>query len=210
MSYSSVCGGKGKKMTLISLGILKEDPVWVLFPGSDGTKELILTMLFLFVMFWLVLISRRCSIPLFVIYILTLLYFTMMCRTFSDNRKLLNGLFDTIRNSLSMEGGLHITDRVTFNAMLLNILLFAPMGYLLPTIFKLFTKVWFMIPMGLIISLIIETTQYFTGLGVFDVDDLFFNTLGTALGFLLFRLLVILERKREKRRKNIELNGNSL
>ncbi len=190
-------------MTLTGLSILKEDPVWVLFPGSDGTKELILTLLFLFVMFLLVVISRRCSIPLFVIYILSLLYFTMMCRTSSDSRTLRSGLFDTIRSSVSMEGGLHVTDRVTFNAMLLNILLFVPLGFILPAIFKLFTKIYFMIPFGLIISLIIETTQYFTGLGVFDVDDLLFNTLGTALGALLFRLLVMVERKREKRRENI-------
>lgn len=190
--------------------LLSKDPVWVLFPDSDGTKELILTLLFLFAMFWLVLFSRRSRLPLFIVYICALLYFTILCRSQRGERVILNGLFDTVRNSLSFEGGLHVTDRITFNAMLLNILLFVPMGYILPNFGGIFKKAYLMIPMGLLLSLVIETIQYFTRLGVFDVDDLMFNTLGTALGYLLYLLMMRLAKMREEGPENVEKNGNIL
>ncbi len=67
-----------------------------------------------------------------------------------------------------------------------NILLFIPMGILLPILIA--KRIKFSLSVIPLFSLTIETLQYFTQLGVFDVDDIILNTLGGYLGFLIFVL----------------------
>jgi glycopeptide antibiotics resistance protein len=69
-----------------------------------------------------------------------------------------------------------------------NILLFFPLGILISLFFvsvNRFTQVMYL---SIFVSFSIEITQYITTLGVFDVDDVILNTLGSILGFsiLLF------------------------
>lgn len=67
--------------------------------------------------------------------------------------------------------------------VLLNVAVFVPLGLLLPLVGRWF-RVWYhTLPVGLGLSLLIETAQYFTRQGCFDVDDLLTNTLGCALGY---------------------------
>ncbi len=71
-----------------------------------------------------------------------------------------------------------------------NVLAFVPFGMMTPELFPVFRKAVRMILLGLAVSLLIETLQLVLRVGVFDVDDLILNTLGTALGYgfyLLFR-----------------------
>ena len=68
--------------------------------------------------------------------------------------------------------------------VLLNIALFLPLGFLLPFLGKVFQS-WPTPVLGFGVSLAIETAQYILGRGMFDVDDLFTNALGTLLGFCL-------------------------
>lgn len=70
----------------------------------------------------------------------------------------------------------------------LNVMLFIPMGYLLPYIFR-----WFRIhairrPLlaCLISSVIIENVQLVTKRGLYDTGDVIANTLGGAIGLFLF------------------------
>ncbi|MCG1028431.1 VanZ family protein [Virgibacillus halodenitrificans] len=74
-----------------------------------------------------------------------------------------------------------------------NILLFIPMGILLPILFAKRVSLWLTIVITMIVSLIIEIMQCVTQLGVFDVDDIIFNTLG---GFAGFMLLVLFRNKK--------------
>lgn len=67
--------------------------------------------------------------------------------------------------------------------VLLNVAMFLPLGILLPLLVRQFKKWYFMLAAGFGISLIIEVIQFFSGSGMFDVDDLFANTLGAMLGF---------------------------
>lgn len=69
----------------------------------------------------------------------------------------------------------------------LNILLFVPFGYLMPGMFSSFQRWWKMLLMGLIFSLLIETTQLITHLGWFDTSVLLHNTLGTVIGYWIYR-----------------------
>ncbi|MPM17820.1 hypothetical protein SDC9_64219 [bioreactor metagenome] len=67
--------------------------------------------------------------------------------------------------------------------IILNILLFVPLGIFLPIIHKKFYNIRWTLFVGLSITLIIECLQYLTGFGIFDIDDIFNNILGTAIGY---------------------------
>lgn len=69
-----------------------------------------------------------------------------------------------------------------------NLLMFAPLGFLLPLLWKRFRKLWKTALFAFGTSLLIECTQTFVGRG-FDVDDLLLNTLGAVLGYGAYRLL---------------------
>jgi Glycopeptide antibiotics resistance protein len=69
-----------------------------------------------------------------------------------------------------------------------NILLFIPLGFMLPCIWKKYEVLWQTALFGLTFSLIIELSQLFN-LRVTDIDDLLMNTLGALIGCVIFRLL---------------------
>ena len=69
-----------------------------------------------------------------------------------------------------------------------NLLGFVPLGILLPLAIPFFRRWWVMIPAGFLVSLGFECLQLYTGLGVWDVDDLLLNTGGATAGYVLFVL----------------------
>lgn len=70
----------------------------------------------------------------------------------------------------------------------LNVMLFVPMGYLLPYVFGWFREKVHTRPTVtcFLISLLIENVQLVTKRGFYDVDDLVANTLGGYLGQVLY------------------------
>ncbi len=83
--------------------------------------------------------------------------------------------------------------------VLLNVAMFGPLGFLLPLLGEQFRKWYLTLPTGFGLSLAIELMQLATGRGICDVDDLFANTLGTAMGyFLVMSLLSLAGRKGER------------
>lgn len=82
--------------------------------------------------------------------------------------------------------------------VLLNIALFVPLGILLPLIWKGFRKGRFMLAAGFGVSLHMELMQFLGGRGIFDIDDLFGNTLGALLGWWLLMCGLSLKEKRWK------------
>ena len=70
----------------------------------------------------------------------------------------------------------------------LNVMMFIPMGYLLPYLLKWFRKHIRRrtLMVSFLTSLAIENIQLITKHGFYDIDDLFTNTLGGFLGCLLF------------------------
>ncbi len=67
-----------------------------------------------------------------------------------------------------------------------NIIGFIPLGILLPILFVRLQRVGKTIVVVFLISLSFETIQLLFDLGVFDVDDLILNTLGGAIGYVLY------------------------
>ena len=72
--------------------------------------------------------------------------------------------------------------------MVLNTVMFAPLGFLLPAYFERYRRWGRTLAAGFLTSLTVEAIQLFT-LRATDVDDLIMNTLGTVVGFLLAKLI---------------------
>lgn len=135
----------------------------------------------------LIIISRL----LFVLYMLCVLYFLLVSEGFGRTnggvyRYNLEPLAE-IKRFYNMLGGTR-----TYKAVLNlfgNIVCFMPFGLFVPYIFKRrisFIKVVFTTFM---FSLCIEVIQLYFMIGIFDVDDLILNTLGGALGYVVYAVL---------------------
>ena len=72
--------------------------------------------------------------------------------------------------------------------MILNAVMFAPLGFLLPAYFERYRHWGRTLAAGFLTSLTVELIQLFTFRAT-DVDDLIMNTLGTVVGFLLAKLI---------------------
>lgn len=69
-----------------------------------------------------------------------------------------------------------------------NILLFVPLGFMLPWIWGKYEVLWKTVLSGFTLSLLIELSQLFNS-RITDIDDLLMNTLGALIGWAMFRLL---------------------
>lgn len=67
-----------------------------------------------------------------------------------------------------------------------NIIWFIPLGFFLHKLTNL--KTIHIVMIGLLLSLVIETTQYVFGVGESELDDLILNTIGTSLGVVTGKL----------------------
>lgn len=72
--------------------------------------------------------------------------------------------------------------------MALNIVMFAPLGFLLPAYFERYRHWGRTLAAGFLTSVTVELIQLFTFRAT-DVDDLLMNTVGTIVGFLMAKLI---------------------
>ncbi len=92
--------------------------------------------------------------------------------------------------------GIRVVSHSGFNSyavrnILGNVLLFLPLGLLVPALFRSWDGFIKVTLLGFFTSLLIECTQLFLARGT-DVDDLLLNTLGAMLGCGLYRLARVL------------------
>lgn len=66
-----------------------------------------------------------------------------------------------------------------------NILMFIPMGWLLPKVIGKLKKWHLCVAAGFVFSICLELAQLMTGRGYCQTDDVIMNTLGTGIGWLL-------------------------
>ena len=67
-----------------------------------------------------------------------------------------------------------------------NIIMFTPFGFL-GIVFPKLNDFKLLIINFLSAIIIVESIQYFTRLGVFDIDDVILNTVGVAIGFWIYK-----------------------
>jgi glycopeptide antibiotics resistance protein len=82
-----------------------------------------------------------------------------------------------------------------------NVALFLPLGFLLPALAPRFDRLWPTVAAGFGVSAAIELSQVaFPGVRRADVNDVLMNTLGAALGYLVYRLAARARRGRRAER----------
>ena len=99
--------------------------------------------------------------------------------------------FKTIYNYFSIYFAGHINMSIVIENLLGNFMMFMPMGFLLPAIFKKQNK-WFLFLATLASMLLgIEVAQLIFRLGSFDIDDFILNMAGACLIFAIIRKGII-------------------
>lgn len=132
-----------------------------------------------------------------IVYIIGNLYFTFLSRTFTTKRYIelkpflvYSRLFVTQKDPPPTENGILVMLQdatLPVWGVILNILLYYPLGYLLPILF-LKLKPKHIILIGCLCSIATEATQYLLKMGWCETDDVIHNTLGTAIGLWVWHL----------------------
>ena len=128
--------------------------------------------------------QKAICISVFSLYILIVLYLTIGRFNFYYKERQLN-----LRLFVDLIGVIQNTGIPEFLRLFLgNIGWFVPFGFLLPILQKR-KRFLFCIAAGALFSFAIELMQFLFYKGVAEIDDLILNTLGTAIGYLFYRLL---------------------
>ena len=94
---------------------------------------------------------------------------------------------DTMRYFFLPFGSYDVLNYNIVAQLILNVLMFVPIGFLLGTIFNGIS--WMqVIKIGCLLSVIIEILQLLTRRGVFNIDDVIHNIIGCAIGYAIYRL----------------------
>lgn len=90
--------------------------------------------------------------------------------------------------------------------IIFNMLMFVPLGFLLPLLLKKGEKFSFTCGISLLTTLSIEMIQLITGKGIFELDDLLHNLIGSIFGyFLIMFILDIIRNKKIKLKSTVKL-----
>ncbi|WP_343641882.1 VanZ family protein [Chryseobacterium sp.] len=119
----------------------------------------------------------------YTLFLLYLMFLGMGRFQYEENLITVEPVFSTIK---FIQGSNKTIDIVTI--VLGNIMMFIPFGFLgwvIPGLKKLKPLIF-----GFISCIVIvEALQYFTRMGIFEVDDILLNTFGVYIGWLLRRFL---------------------
>lgn len=151
---------------------------------------------------------QKMATVVFVLYIFVVIYITLLGRTgnqelhislvpFWSYWVMLRGVFHALRQC-DWQGVIREVSGIGYPAwssLALNILLFVPLGMLLPVVKESFGTLKKNLILGIILSLSIESLQILTKRGWFDVDDVINNTLGTVIGFILYLGIIDVSRE---------------
>lgn len=70
-----------------------------------------------------------------------------------------------------------------------NILLFIPLGIMLPVLWGGFKRFYIGVPVICSFSLLVEVVQYCTHSGSSDIDDIILNTIGGFIGLIMYKVV---------------------
>lgn len=135
---------------------------------------LIVAIVGLFLCYIAILSGRRVNLMLLTLYLLFIAFMTLMFRENRTGETNLQ-LFWSYRQLLYND----YLRREIFN----NIWLFIPLGTILYRLYPRISVIFFV----LLISGLIEISQYVFGIGLFELDDLISNCLGGMIGILIGR-----------------------
>ena len=79
-----------------------------------------------------------------------------------------------------------------------NVLVFVPFGFLFPFVAREGERFFVMFVNVFVFILGIEVFQLFSAFGAFDVDDILLNCLGAAMGYGIYRIFMIWQKREGK------------
>lgn len=147
------------------------------------------------------------SLLLFIIYICILVYFVFFSDRYGRGTRFTEYRYNfqpfAEINRYVTYNDCFTTENILTN-LVGNVLVFMPVGFLVPIIKKKRVYFFRILRVSFGISLFIEVVQLIFRIGVFDVDDLIMNTLGGILGYVAFKTTQGCYRRwlRYKRKKN--------
>ncbi len=143
--------------------------------------------------------SKVALLSILFIYIVIVLGATIGDRMSTDSKSISMHLFSSYKDAWNnFSPG-------AWRNIILNILMFVPLGILLPLIFKNCRKYWVTYLIGLFFTLIIEVIQLISGRGIFEIDDIFNNTLGCIIGYGIVMIFISCFVDRNKYENNKKL-----
>lgn len=160
-----------------------------------------ITMYIIFIFIWIgyrvivrkkykMSVMREIAVNIFFIYFLGVLYFTVfkqgMISISFDKYSYINLV--PLKETMKMfaENFMGVGNAI-YNVVG-NILLFVPLGFFIPVLFKQADNLKKVLLYGFASSVSIEAIQYFTAINITDIDDVIFNTMGAGLGFICYRI----------------------
>ena len=140
---------------------------------------------------------KRAGMVAFLLYIATLIYFLFFSESygragFAEREYHYNVVpFREIKRFWIYREQLGVFAVVT--NLLGNVVGFVPFGFMLPLIVRRARGFFLITLLGFALSLFVEVVQLITKVGCFDVDDLILNTLGAAVGYILFAVCHLID-----------------
>ena len=120
---------------------------------------------------------------IFLLYIAAVLYITLFSRTGVSISTILVQPFAHVSEAIETRSFEPLQHE------LLNAAMFVPVGFLFCMIDPdELCRVTYVLPVGMLFSVIIETIQLILRRGQCDIDDIISNSLGAVVGFLIFRI----------------------
>ncbi|MEG0285228.1 MULTISPECIES: VanZ family protein [Vagococcus] len=120
----------------------------------------------------------------FMFYLVVMLKEIIGFPSLSNWRRVLNvqgNIFDPNISLIPFQQGILYSDY-------LNILMFIPLGIILPLMWRKYHQFSKTLSYGFGLSLLIEISQLFTRFRATDINDLIMNSLGVCMGWLIYRI----------------------
>ena len=155
--------------------------------------------LLLFVLVSLVLVIRGCVLhrdsmnwlptAAFAAFCVLIAYGTVIMRQGTESTSIVMEPFQRLKEALETGNPEELNHDLT------NMLMFIPLGLLLPLMNrKVFNKASFAFLFGMVVSTLIESVQLLFRLGECDINDIIANTLGAVVGYLICVIVKLPER----------------
>ena len=126
----------------------------------------------------MIVLPKSLNVVLTIVYVAFILYETLMFRESGDART--NFVLFSYAGKFLKEQSVRV-------GVINNIWLFIPLG---TGLYRWFQKRWVLL-LPFVMSVAIETTQYITGLGIAEFDDVFGNTMGGWIGVLVAYVIMM-------------------
>ncbi len=124
--------------------------------------------------------NRKLAVPLALVWVVALFCVAFLARQPYAAPRFVLDPFHALKLSVQNRSAAFL------EGALLNLLIFVPVGCLLPLLWKRVDSCPRLLLCAFALSLCVELLQLVTRCGMFDLDDLMHNTLGALLGWLCY------------------------